>query len=235
MIAAMKRHLACLFLGLACSPGLAMTIAEDDFESGTLSPLARAFGNESTEVRVVGDGDFAGASGADASSKQALLLRGGAETGWRPALEYRVPPLAGGWLRVKLQIKQTSLENSQLGLHVANGPDPYHIWANLVFNPTFIRVQNVSKGLGTTITQGADARWHTLDWTIPLPGNTEAETQFLFDGAEDNFLFKPVADPNEIETVNVIKIWSPRTPNTPDMTYLIDNVVIEHLDKLPSE
>ncbi len=233
----MKKHILILLsLGLftaGLSSGLAKTIIERDFEAGSSStgpePKFLEYGDTFVGVATKEDYDFA--PGASDGSEAALVLTGGQDEphSWQPAVDFDLPSMKGGYLKVSFKFRVASLDVGDCVFQiwgVGDDGDKEMTYQYLWFNPLNVRATGTGQHMFKSgMTSGSSSEWHSLVWTIPMPGTTDTVTLEI-DGKEyGNFKQPPGGDVTELVKLRFFL----QNNKTEDNMFAIDDLVVEHI------
>jgi hypothetical protein len=166
------------------------------------------------------------------TSEQSAALLAGADAAthaWKPALEFRFAPQSGGRLKISFDFYQASYDAGSLNLQVLDLRDGFKSHQTLTLTNDFIQGPGSSDRLfKESMTAGAEARWHRVEWILPLPGGPDADMALRFDGATEGKLRHRH---NPEGAVNALRFFLQLNRNA-DIVYLIDNLTVEKLPPL---
>lgn len=213
--------------------GTAETIIERDFEAGTspVGPEPKFMVHADTFAGVATKEDYEFAPGASEGSEAALVLAGGEEEphSWQPAVDFDLPSMEGGYLKVSFKFRVASLDVGLCVLQlwgVGEGSDKEMLYQSIWFDPMNVRATGTGQHMfKSEMTSGASSEWHSLVWTIPLPGTIDTVTLEI-DGKEyGNFKQPPGGDVTELVKMRFFL----QNQKTEDNMFGIDDLVVEHI------
>lgn len=213
--------------------GSAETIIEQDFEAGTspVGPEPKFMKHADTFAGVATKDDFEFAPGASDGSEAALVLAGGQEDPhpWQPAVDFELPSMEGGYLKISFKFRVASLDVGLCVLQlwgVADGGDKEYTYQYMWFDPLNVRATGTGQHMfKSEMTSGSSSEWHSVVWTIPMPGTTDTVTLEI-DGKEyGNFKQPPVSEVTELVKMRFFL----QNQKTEDNMFGIDDLVVEHI------
>lgn len=233
----MKKTILTLFtLGLLCASlatASAETIIERDFEAGStpVGPEPKFLEHADTFAGVATQEDYEFAPGASEGSEAALVLAGGEEEphSWQPAVDFNLPAMEGGYLRISFKFRVASLDMGLCVLQLwgkPGGSEKEALYESIWFDPLQVRATGTGQHMFKSgMTSGASSEWHRVVWTIPLPGTMDTVTLEI-DGKEyGNFKQPPTSEVDELVKMRFFL----QNQKTKDNMFGIDDLVVEHL------
>lgn len=192
-----------------------------DFESEDLLPGTRIIYRENAPARAARDQ-------APGSANHVGVIMGaeGPQHPWQPTIDCVFPSVSGGVLVIAFDVYQASYDSGNLGLQVIDTRNGFNLHQKLAIYNDFVQGPGSSARLfENAVTSGVDARWHRVEWQMPLPGGKKGTMNVNLDGKLESNMRHSWKPDGAVDTV---RFWLQHQRNE-DILYYIDNISIRHV------
>jgi len=144
-------------------------------------------------------------------------------------VDFVVPALKGGYLRMTFKIRNGSLGSATCLFQIwgSAGKEQESLYQSLWFDSGFVRASGTDRYMFKQVTSGESSDWHEVVWIMPLPG-TEGVASLEIDGdSQGEFVESP---PESFEQLNRFRFFLQGNKDS-DVQFAIDDLVIERVKK----